>query len=146
MSRDYELALIVDSQLPEGGVEETIKRYEDFLTGQDATVVNVDRWGMRKLAYEIRKHQQAVYTFVQFQAEPGMLPELDRACKLDESVLRHMVVLVEAEAPAPAEVEAEEVHTGEGDEDAGDVEDAGDAGDAESEDEHEGDFEGEETV
>ncbi len=144
MSRDYELALIVDSQLPEGGVEETIKRYEDFLTGQDATVVNVDRWGMRKLAYEIRKHQQAVYTFVQFQAEPGMLPELDRACKLDESVLRHMVVLVEA--PAPAEVEAEEVHTGEGDEDAGDVEDAGDAGDAESEDEHEGDFEGEETV
>jgi small subunit ribosomal protein S6 len=135
MSRNYELALIVDSQLPEGGVEETIKRCEDFLTGQDATIFNVDRWGVRKLAYEIKKHQQAVYTFVQFQAEPGILPELDRVCKLDESVLRYMVVLLEVDLePAPSEVEAEEVHTG------GDASD-GDAEDAEAEGEHEADEE-----
>lgn len=122
MLKHYELTLIIDSQLPEETVEETIKRYETFVAGQGALVVNVDRRGVRKLAYEIKKHQQAVYTFVEFQAEPGILSDLDRACKLDESVLRHMVVVSESGvAPAPPDAEEEDAHA-EGKDDEEDVE------------------------
>jgi small subunit ribosomal protein S6 len=75
-------------------VDETVKRYESLL-GERGAIVNIDRWGTRKLAYEIQKRQQGDYTLFQFQAEPGAIAEIDRACRLDESILRHLVILAE---------------------------------------------------
>ena len=121
MTKNYELTVMVDSQIPDEGVEEAIKRYEDMIAGQGGEVVNIDRWGARKLAYEVRKQQQAIYAIYQFRGDAKILSELDRSCKLDESVLRHMVVAVEEEfeveeaeeepqeTPAEAEEEEEEV-------------------------------------
>ena len=73
MPRDYEMALIVDTQLSDDGVDKAVKRYEALLDEQGADVVNVDRWGARKLAYEIRKRQQGNYTFFYFQADPDKI-------------------------------------------------------------------------
>ena len=121
MTKNYELTVMVDSQIPDEGVEEAIKRYEDMIAGQGGEVVNIDRWGARKLAYGVRKQQQAIYAIYQFRGDAKVLSELDRSCKLDESVLRHMVVAVEEEfeveeaeeepqeTPAEAEEEEEEV-------------------------------------
>ena len=134
MVKDYEMVLIVDSQLPEEDVEGTSKRYQDFLAQKDARIVDVDRWGVRKLAYEIGNHQQGSYAIFRFQAESTVISELDRTCRLDESVLRHLIVLSEqaaepppdeaAEAEAPLESEGEEEKTGG---------DGGEAGDADGE-------------
>ncbi len=95
MPKDYELTLVVDTQLAEGSVDETVKRYESLLGERGAIMVNIDRWGTRKLAYEIQKRQQGDYTLFQFQAEPSAIAEIDRACRLDESILRHLVILAE---------------------------------------------------
>ena len=142
MTRGYELALIVDTQLAEDGAEQTVKRYQDFLAGAGAALVNVDRWGVRKLAYEIRKHPQGDYSFLQFQSEPQVIAELDRACRLDEAVLRHMVVSVPGgfEVAEEEEVEetprAEEAEADVADEADADVEDA-EAEDADGEEDQE---------
>ena len=95
MLRDYELALIVDTQLSEENVDEAVKRYETLLDEQGASIFDVDRWGARKLAYEIRKRPQGDYTFITFQAEPDKVEIIDRACRLDEAVLRHLVLHAE---------------------------------------------------
>ena len=95
MLRDYEMALIVDTQLSDEGVDETVKGYETLLGEQGASIVDVDRWGARKLAYEIRKRPQGNYTFITFQAEPDKVQVIDRACRLDENVLRHLILLAE---------------------------------------------------
>ena len=95
MTKDYELTLIVDSQLAEGNADEVVKRYESLLGERGAAVVQVNRWGIRKLAYEIRKRQQGDYALFQFQAEPGVIGEIERACRLDESVLRHLIIHAE---------------------------------------------------
>ena len=58
MSRSYEISLILDSQLAEDAIDGAIERCEGFLTGEGATVVDVNRLGVRKLAYEVGKHQQ----------------------------------------------------------------------------------------
>ena len=108
MAKNYEMTLMVDSQLPEEGVEEIVKRYEGMIVGQGGEIAKIDRWGTRKLAYEVRKQQQAIYAIYQFRAEVDVLPELDRSCKLDESVLRHMVVAVEEDFPVEEEEEPEE--------------------------------------
>ena len=63
--------------------------------------------GTRKLAYEIRKRQQGDYTFFQFRADPSAIADVDRACRLDEAVLRHLLLQIEIPA-AVAEDDAEE--------------------------------------
>ena len=117
MSREYEMALIVDTQ---EDVDETVKRYEELLAGQGATVVNVDRWGMRRLAYEIQKRQQGDYTFFQFEADPGAIAGVDRACRLDEAVLRHLILQTEI----PAQEEEAEASLEESSDDVSEEEDA----------------------
>ena len=114
MPRDYELALIVDTQLSDEDVDETVKRYETLLGEQGAQVVNVDRWGSRKLAYEIRKRQQGDYTFFLFQAEPANIEAIDRACRLDEAVLRHLVLQTDIPPQAEEVTDSEEESTNEG--------------------------------
>ena len=105
MSREYEMALIVDTQRPNREVDEAVARYEALLAEHGAEVVDVDRWGARKLAYAIRKRQQGDYTFFQFRAEPDAVANVDRACRLDEAVLRHLILQVEI----PPAVEADDV-------------------------------------
>ena len=115
MSREYELALIVDTQRPNQEVDETVAHYETLLGEQGAEVVDVDRWGARKLAYEIHKRQQGDYTFFQFRAEPSAIANVDRECRLDEAVLRHLILQVEI-PPAVAEDDV-----GESSEDGSDI-------------------------
>jgi small subunit ribosomal protein S6 len=120
MPKDYEMTLIVDTQLAEGNVDEAVTRYEG-LVGEHGTLINVDRWGSRKLAYDIRKRQQGDYTFFQFQAEPEAISEVDRACRLDAAVLRHMIITVpggfKADEPEADEAEADEAEAAGSDQD-----------------------------
>lgn len=104
MSREYEMALIVDTQV-DG--DATVDHYASLLADQGATVVNIDRWGVRRLAYQIQKRQQGDYTFFYFQADPGAIAEVERACRLDEAVLRHLILQTEI----PHQEEEEEVDT-----------------------------------
>lgn len=121
MPRDYELALVVDTQLSDEDVDGTVKRYETLI-GEQGEVVQVDRWGSRKLAYEIRKRQQGDYTFFAFRAEPSQIEAIDRTCRLDEAVLRHLVLQAdippqaEAAEDADAAVESESAEEVESDE------------------------------
>ena len=134
MLRDYEITLILNSQLPEEGAEQTVKRYQDFLTSQNARVVNLLSWGVRKMAYAIAKHQQGIYHIIQFQAEPGVTAELNRLCRLDESVLRHMIVLAEdAYETPPAEEDTAEDSSESDSEDGEDEETEGEADNEETE-------------
>ncbi len=104
MSREYEMALIVDTQVD---ADATVDRYASLLADQGATVVNVDRWGVRRLAYEIQKRQQGDYTFFYFEADPGAIADVERACRLDEDVLRHLIL--QSELPPQEEEDAEEL-------------------------------------
>jgi small subunit ribosomal protein S6 len=127
MARHYELTLIADSQAGDEAVNQTVEKYESFLNDNGADPVIADRRGVRKLAYEIKKHVQADYTFFQFSlGDAAPIHEMDRQLRLDQGVLRHLFIKL-AEAPVvPAEAPAES---------DGDTPSA----DADSEDEEEGD-------
>ena len=103
MSREYEMALIVDTQ---ENADETVERYASLLADWGATVVNIDRWGVRRLAYEIQKRQQGDYTIFYFQADQGAVANVERACRLDEAILRHLIL--QTEIPPQEEEEVEE--------------------------------------
>jgi len=90
---NYELTLILDSQLPEDQINSRVQKVTALLGARGAEVVHVERWGMRKLTYEIRKRQQGFYTLIQFRSNGDLLRELEQACRLDEGIIRHMVLV-----------------------------------------------------
>ena len=61
----------------------------------------VSHWGKRTLAYPIRKHETGYYVVAKFETEGSLLPEFERAIKLDEGVLRFLVVVNEGAQPVP---------------------------------------------
>lgn len=105
MSNRYELALIVNVQAPDNAVDDLVARFDRLVSEGGGRSVEVDRWGARKLAYDVGKQQRGDYTFIRFEAPPEILPEVDRMFKLDESVLRHLVVV--DESPVEEEPEAD---------------------------------------
>ena len=107
MTRHYELALIVDSQSGDEAVSQTVEKYESFLTDNGADPVVADRRGVRKLAYEIQKQNQADYTYFQFTVEAQMIQEMDRQLRLDQSVLRHLFIKLDEPPFVPAEEPSE---------------------------------------
>ena len=66
-----------------------------------STVTNIAHWGKRTLAYPLKKRDSGYYVVAQFEADGEVLPEFERAVKLDESVLRFMVVVNVGEPVKP---------------------------------------------
>jgi small subunit ribosomal protein S6 len=68
--------------------------------------VAASHWGKRTLAYPIKGKETGYYVVEQFDTDPTLLGELERAIKLDETVLRYLLVLNEGLAPVGAAAEA----------------------------------------
>ena len=100
--RDYEVVYIFKSALGTEDIDARLERYhEKILAVEGSEITAVEHWGKRQLAYPIDRHENGYYVVAQFSAEPGALPEFERLLKLDEEVLRHLVVLSEGELPVP---------------------------------------------
>ena len=106
--KDYEVVYIFDTQLPEEAVNEKLERFHGQLTGNGGEITAVDSWGRRQLTYPIRKRTGGYYVVTQFRAEPSVLPEYERLLKLDEGLLRYLVVLHEGEPTAPMSIATRE--------------------------------------
>src|SRR3989475_5370813 len=104
MPRRYETVYIFDSALEEPQVNEKLERFHALITKDSkGTVGNVAHWGKRTLTYRLKKKDTGYYVVVQFETEPALLPEYERALKLDESLLRFLTVVNEGEPPKPVE-------------------------------------------
>lgn len=102
MNRRYETVYIFDSALDESGINEKLTRFHALLTRDGkGTLTNVSHWGKRTLAYKIKKKDTGYYVVAEFQASGDVLPEYERAVKLDEGVLRYMCVEASREQPKP---------------------------------------------
>lgn len=95
--RDYELVLIFHPASGEDAIQQKLERFHGLVSGGDAEIKVVDHWGGRQLAYPIQKQTSGYYVVTQFFGDPASLPELERIMRLDEDVLRYLIVLSEGE-------------------------------------------------
>ena len=91
-TRDYELIVIVVPQLDDQGIATAIARYNNWIVAADGTVSGTNVWGRRALAYAIKKQTDGVYVQLNFQLAPGKSRELERNLRIDEQVIRHLLV------------------------------------------------------
>jgi len=88
----YELLFIVAPTIDDETRAGVMKRIETTLAEANGVVDNVDNWGKRKLAYEINGLSDGDYTLIDFHADPQSIAELDRVLRINDAVMRHMIV------------------------------------------------------
>lgn len=99
--RAYEIVYILDSTLEREAVDAKLDAFHAVLGG---SITAVDHWGVRQLAYPIRKAKTGYYVIVHVDADPTALPEFERVVKLDEETARYLIVLNEGQPMGGASV------------------------------------------
>lgn len=93
MIRPYELMIIIDSKLGEADTESILSKVSD-LVRQSGNLGRIDRWGRRKLAFEINKVSEGYYVVFEFAAPPATVAEITRILSITDAVLRHKVIRI----------------------------------------------------
>jgi small subunit ribosomal protein S6 len=99
MPREYEAVYIFDSTLEDTAINEKLNRVHALLHAEGE--IKVDHWGRRQLAYTIGPRETGYYVVARFTVNPTVLPEFERALKLDEGVVRYLITLFEHDVGAP---------------------------------------------
>ena len=94
---NYEVLFILDPAAEDADKEAFTERVQTIITDEEGTVGKVDVWGMRKLAYPIRKKNEGYYVLIEFQAGTDLPKELDRRLKIADICMRHIIVNKDAE-------------------------------------------------
>lgn len=94
MKRPYEVTFIVRLDNPdENLVNNAIDQVRAWIeTDEQGQVTKIDRWGRKKLAYEIERQREGFYVLMESQIEPRMLAEFERNMNLSSLILRYLVV------------------------------------------------------
>ena len=90
--RKYETVFILHPSLDEEAVKANVEKFKGVIENGGGVVENVDNWGKRKLAYEIKKVNEGYYTLVNFNSDPELPKELDRVFRITDTVIRHMII------------------------------------------------------
>lgn len=88
----YEIMFIVKSDLEEKELKDASKVYESFLKSVKASSVNLKDLGSKKFAHPIKKEVRGNYFLINTECNTDTIKELDRRMKIDEKVLRHLII------------------------------------------------------
>lgn len=110
--RTYEILFIMHPDSDEEKIASVVKRYHDVIASGKGTVKSSEKWGKRRLAYEIDGLREGLYYLMTFEADPKVSHEIDRLMKIDQDVVRHMITRMDhplrRTAPRPQRTRVEE--------------------------------------
>lgn len=92
----YEFMYVLDGVLSEDQIEELVGRISKYVTENGGEIVETDDWGMRQLAYPIENRKNGYYVNMHFSAPPDLPAKLERTLRIEERVLRFMVLRLDA--------------------------------------------------
>ena len=87
----YESVIIINPSVEEEGMKNIIKTYTDLIN-KNGKVEKVDELGKKKLAYEVKKNKEAYYVVFTFEAKPDSIAELERNYRIDDQIIKFIVV------------------------------------------------------
>jgi small subunit ribosomal protein S6 len=96
MTTDYEVTYILRPNLEEADVETKAGQLADSLRTGGAEVGEIEKMGKRRLAYEIRDVREGYYVVMKFKSDAALAKEFERQLRLNEDVMRHLLINLEA--------------------------------------------------
>ncbi len=94
--REYDFTIITKGDLPESEALKVLEGYEALMTKDGGQILKKDVWGNKKLVYPINKCFRGNYVNYDFVGTPANLAEMERLMRIDDNVLRHLVVKLES--------------------------------------------------
>lgn len=91
MRRKYESMFILPPMEDEQ-INENVEKAKKFITKKKGEILEVKDWGKRKLAYEINNHNEGYYVIITFELEPNYISSLENFYKLNENIIRSIVI------------------------------------------------------
>jgi small subunit ribosomal protein S6 len=107
--RTYETIFIVHPEVVGDAYAAIVDKFRGVLTDQAASVLKVDEWGTRKLAYAVKKQGRGTYVLVAYEAGPKVVAEFERRLRIDENIIKFQTVLLENGLEEPAAPKEEPV-------------------------------------
>ena len=97
--RKYELMLAINPQLEEEELTSLIEKVKKIISKEKGEVTNINKWGKRRLAYEIKDFTEAIYVVMKFNIDELSISEFERVLKLEEKIIRYLLTLQKEEKP-----------------------------------------------
>ncbi len=120
-TRTYESVAIINAALEDEQIEVTISRILETITSHGGELLDVDKWGRKRLAYPIQKAKSGYYLVLRFNAPTELIAVLERNYRLDETIIRYLTITLDKfaieaiakqkESSKAAEVAAEEAQS-----------------------------------
>jgi small subunit ribosomal protein S6 len=93
--RIYEIMFIVRPEVPEEELDRIISQFEGVVTSTGGTVQKAEKWGRRRLAYEVKRCREGQYLLFTVECDPGTVREFERRLKVSDQVVKFMTVRVD---------------------------------------------------
>lgn len=101
----YETVVIVSASLEDEDVEKILKRYEEFFKNNNIEILEIEKWGRKRMAFHIKKIRTGYYFLIRFKCDGSFIKKFERALQIDELILRYMTIRLDKKALAYAEAQ-----------------------------------------
>ena len=101
----YESAILINAALDDETIKNLIEKVKETITTNDGEILEVEDWGRKRLAYQVKKSKIGYYSIFRFNSSPELIPRLERYYQLDESILRYLTITLSKEALEQIEID-----------------------------------------
>ena len=104
-NRVYESAILINAALDDETIKNIIVRVKETITTNGGEILEIEDWGRKRLAYQVKKSKIGYYTIFRFNSLPDLVPKLERYYQLDESILRYLTITLSKDALDQIEID-----------------------------------------
>lgn len=104
-TRVYESAVLINAALDDEAIKNLIGKIKETITSNGGEILEVEDWGRKRLAYQVKKSKIGYYAIFRFNALPDIVPKLERYYQLDETILRYLTITLSKEALEQIEID-----------------------------------------
>ncbi len=103
--RVYESAILINAALDDEAIKNLIGRVKETITTNGGEILEIEDWGRKRLAYQVKKSKIGYYSIFRFNSSPELIPKLERFYQLDETILRYLTISLSKDALEQIEID-----------------------------------------
>ena len=104
-NRVYESAVLINAALEDDTIKNLIDRIKETISTNGGEIIEIEDWGRKRLAYQVKKSKIGYYSIFRFNSPPDLVPKLERNYQLDENILRYLTVSLSKDALEQIEID-----------------------------------------
>ncbi|MGB5289001.1 MAG: 30S ribosomal protein S6 [Ignavibacteriaceae bacterium] len=101
----YESAVLINAALDDETIKSLIARIKETIITYGGDVLEIEDWGRKRLAYQVKKSKIGYYAIFRFNSPPDLVPKIERNYQLDENILRYLTITLSKDALEQIEID-----------------------------------------